>query len=224
MSCRRGRRLGGEVSTSGRRHRHRARPPARARRSGAERRGAILAATVRILRHATGSPRSPIARVAREAGVPLAATTYYFTSKDELVGEALAILVEDEIERLRERARELGVGHPLASATPRPRSPRCSSGGGRRRRAAGEVRGLPRGGATPGPAHDAAHWQDAFTELARSSLDPRGRRRAGPPRPAARRRRRRDPRPRALRGSHGRRRPGSPAVRLEQLFALLLEG
>ena len=69
----------------------------------------ILAATVRILR-SRGLAAVTHRRVAEEADVPLAATTYYFSSKDELVTEALAILVEDEIDRLSRRAAEMGVG------------------------------------------------------------------------------------------------------------------
>jgi DNA-binding transcriptional regulator YbjK len=73
----------------------------------AERRGAILAATIRILSD-RGLAAVTHRAVAREADVPLAATTYYFSSKDELVVEALAILVDEEIARVGERAREMG--------------------------------------------------------------------------------------------------------------------
>ena len=72
----------------------------RAGAQGAERRAAILAATVRILAARRAGRGHPPRGSPEEAGVPLAATTYYFSSKDELVGEALSILVEDEIERL----------------------------------------------------------------------------------------------------------------------------
>lgn len=73
----------------------------------AERQGAILGATIRILSGA-GLAAVTHRAVAREAGVPLAATTYYFSSKDELVTEALAIFVGEEIARLRTRAEEMG--------------------------------------------------------------------------------------------------------------------
>lgn len=38
--------------------------------------------------------------VAERAGVPLAATTYWFASKDELLGEALLLAAREETERL----------------------------------------------------------------------------------------------------------------------------
>lgn len=48
-------------------------------------------------------------RVAAEAGVPLAATTYYFSSKDELLQEALRAVAVREIERLSEQAAAVGA-------------------------------------------------------------------------------------------------------------------
>ncbi|WP_169946872.1 TetR family transcriptional regulator [Microbispora sp. H11081] len=45
--------------------------------------------------------------VARRAGLPLAATSYYFTSRDHLLAEAFALLVERELARMRE-----SVDHP----------------------------------------------------------------------------------------------------------------
>jgi DNA-binding transcriptional regulator YbjK len=74
---------------------------------GAERRGVILDATVRLLTR-EGLTAVTHRAVAREAGVPLAATTYYFDSKDELLTEALQRLVTHEVELLSLRAGELG--------------------------------------------------------------------------------------------------------------------
>jgi TetR/AcrR family transcriptional regulator, regulator of biofilm formation and stress response len=51
--------------------------------------------------------------VAAEAGVPLAATTYYFSSRDDLVAQALRQAVDEELAELE--ARFAGVGEP---ATP----------------------------------------------------------------------------------------------------------
>ncbi|MGH2986369.1 MAG: TetR/AcrR family transcriptional regulator [Solirubrobacterales bacterium] len=81
------------------------------RRSGqrAGRRAEILDATVRVLVRG-GLAAVTHRAVAREADVPLAATTYYFSSKEELLGEALATMVEDEISRLGQRAAEMGEG------------------------------------------------------------------------------------------------------------------
>jgi DNA-binding transcriptional regulator YbjK len=76
---------------------------------GPARRRSILEATVRLLVRG-GLAGVTHRAVAREADVPLAATTYYFRSKEELLGEALALMVEDEIRRLGERAAQLGEG------------------------------------------------------------------------------------------------------------------
>ena len=81
--------------------------PAVRSEQGAERRTAILAATVRLLgRDGLGAVTHR--SVAREASVPLAATTYYFSSKDELLTEALRLLIADEVAMLRAQAGELG--------------------------------------------------------------------------------------------------------------------
>lgn len=45
--------------------------------------------------------------VARAAGVPLAATTYYFSSIDDLLASALELATEEEIARFRVEADEL---------------------------------------------------------------------------------------------------------------------
>ena len=144
-----------------------ARPRREAQR--AERRGAILAATVRILT-SDGLAAVTHRAVAREAGVPLAATTYYFSSKDELIGEALSVLVEDEIERLRNRARELGPGirspHDSAVAVAEVLFPDAEAVGGLLAKFEVYLEAARR----PGLRTHAAHWQEAFTELATSSL------------------------------------------------------
>ena len=146
-------------------------PASRPRREAqrAERRGAILAATVRILT-TDGLAAVTHRAVAREAKVPLAATTYYFSSKDELIGEALAILVEDEIERLRERAQELGPGirspRDSAAAVAEVLFPDSEAVGGLLAKFEVYLEAARR----PGLRAHAAHWQEAFTELARSSL------------------------------------------------------
>jgi DNA-binding transcriptional regulator YbjK len=63
------------------------------------RREAILDATLRILR--LDGPRALSHRtVAKAAGVPLAATTYYFASKEELMEEALRRIAGEEVARL----------------------------------------------------------------------------------------------------------------------------
>ena len=91
--------------------------PARAEQRPA-RRTAILEATVRIL-GSSGLGAVTHRAVAQEAGVPLAATTYYFRSKDELITEAVSLLVSEEIAQLAKRAAALGegLGSPERGAT-----------------------------------------------------------------------------------------------------------
>jgi DNA-binding transcriptional regulator YbjK len=64
-----------------------------------ERRDAIVAAAAGVLRE--GGPSAMTHRsVAAAAGVPLAATTYYFASKEELLAEALDVAAGAEVARL----------------------------------------------------------------------------------------------------------------------------
>ena len=148
-----------------------ARPRREAQR--AERRGAILMATVRILT-TEGLAAVTHRAVAREANVPLAATTYYFTSKDELIGEALGILVADEIERLAARASELGdeIRSPraAAAAVAEVLFPDTDAVGGLLAKLELYLEAARR----PGLYDAAAHWQAAFTELACNSLEAAG--------------------------------------------------
>ncbi len=73
---------------------------------GEARRDAILAATGRVLGRG-GLAAVTHRAVAEEAKVPLAATTYYFASKDDLLLEALEQLASAEMKRLQARAAEL---------------------------------------------------------------------------------------------------------------------
>ena len=75
---------------------------------GTERRKTILDASVRLMTR-EGLRAVTHRAVAREAGVPLAATTYYFDSKEELLTEALRLLVTHEIDLLSARSAELGA-------------------------------------------------------------------------------------------------------------------
>ena len=81
-------------------------PAGRAAR-GEARRAAILDATIRLL-GSVGPTGITHRRVASEADVPLAATTYYFDSKDDLLHEALRLVASRELERLQAQAEELG--------------------------------------------------------------------------------------------------------------------
>jgi DNA-binding transcriptional regulator YbjK len=73
---------------------------------GERRRQAILDATLTLVGR-SGAGAVTHRAVAEEAGVPLAATTYYFTSKDELVREALVHAVESDRATLDALAAEL---------------------------------------------------------------------------------------------------------------------
>jgi DNA-binding transcriptional regulator YbjK len=144
-------------------------PASRRAAQRAERRGAILEATVDIL-VTEGLAAVTHRAVAKQADVPLAATTYYFSSKDELIGEALGILVADEIERLARRARELGdeIRSPraAAAAVAEVLFPDFDAVGGLLAKLELYLEAARR----PGLYDAAAHWQEAFLELARESL------------------------------------------------------
>lgn len=85
--------------------------------SGQERRRRILEATLAVLSR-DGPGGLTHRAVAAEAKVPLAATTYYFASKDELLREALSVLVHEEASRLDAQRGSLGaaLGDPAATA------------------------------------------------------------------------------------------------------------
>jgi AcrR family transcriptional regulator len=69
---------------------------------GSARHDAILDAALRLV--ARGGPRAVTHRaVAAEAGVPLAATTYYFASRDDLIGQTLLRCAERDVARLEGR-------------------------------------------------------------------------------------------------------------------------
>lgn len=74
--------------------------------SRADRRQAIVDATVRVL-STEGLGAVSHRSVAREAGVALAATTYYFSSKDDLMKQALDALSRQEIAELKRYADDL---------------------------------------------------------------------------------------------------------------------
>jgi DNA-binding transcriptional regulator YbjK len=86
--------------------------PRKPQRRGIERRAAILQATLRILGR-EGSAAITHRAVAQEAGVPVAATTYYFSSKHDLLREALQLHAEKEAERVADATRTLVGDGPL---------------------------------------------------------------------------------------------------------------
>ena len=76
------------------------------RARGELRRRAILDATLTLVGR-MGAGAITHRAVAEEAGVPLAATTYYFSSKSELVREALTHAADTDRETTTELARAL---------------------------------------------------------------------------------------------------------------------
>src|SRR3954449_7894226 len=77
------------------------------------RREQILEATLRVIGRA-GREAVTHRAVAEEAGVPLGSTTYYFDSRDDLLGQALEHVARQEA------ARHIELGHELRTAkTPR---------------------------------------------------------------------------------------------------------
>ncbi|MBX5470428.1 MAG: TetR family transcriptional regulator [Thermoleophilaceae bacterium] len=78
-------------------------PAEPAREAGEGRREAILRAALRLIGR-RGLHAVTHRDVAAEAGVPLASTTYYFASKDDLLTEALWLFVREEVQRLERAA------------------------------------------------------------------------------------------------------------------------
>ena len=72
----------------------------RIRPRGAARREALLEATLRIVAD-TGADAVTHRRVAEVAQLPLASTTYYFDSKEQLLTAALGLAAQRDLERLR---------------------------------------------------------------------------------------------------------------------------
>jgi TetR/AcrR family transcriptional regulator, regulator of biofilm formation and stress response len=136
---------------------------------GSGRREKILAATVRII-GGQGLGAVTHRAVAREAGVPLAATTYYFSSKDELLREALRLLAEDEIERIGQRAAELGpeLGSPKLAAAAMAHVLVGDEAAGQGLLAKFEL--YLEAARDPALRATAAHWRGAFIALAESAL------------------------------------------------------
>jgi TetR/AcrR family transcriptional regulator, regulator of biofilm formation and stress response len=84
-----------------------------ARPRGAARREALLEATLRVIGE-TGIDMVTHRNVAEVAGLPLASTTYWFASKDELLEEAFQFAAHRDIARLESRlAQGRAQGDPI---------------------------------------------------------------------------------------------------------------
>jgi len=88
-----------------------------ARPRGDARRQALVDAALGLLRDG-GLPAVTHRAVARRASVPLAATTYHFASKLELLEEALTVLASEEVARLGSLAASLDLGETPAARRP----------------------------------------------------------------------------------------------------------
>jgi TetR/AcrR family transcriptional regulator, regulator of biofilm formation and stress response len=77
-----------------------------AEQATAGRREQILEAALRVIGR-SGRQAVTHRAVAEEAGVPLGSTTYYFDSRDDLLGQALEHVAASEAERYAKRAEEL---------------------------------------------------------------------------------------------------------------------
>ena len=120
---------------------------------------------------ATGRQAVTHRAVAEEAGVPLGSTTYYFDSRDDLLGQALEHVSAQEVERyasLGEQLRTVKSGRrargpadlPSSSRPPRTASPTSpSTSSGSRPGAVPTSARPPRAGATPSSAPWRAHWR-----------------------------------------------------------------
>lgn len=75
-------------------------PPRPTQERGRRRRATLLSAAVELLTEG-GFAAVTHRAVAHRASLPLAATTYYFTSRDQLLAEAFAQLVDTELATLR---------------------------------------------------------------------------------------------------------------------------
>lgn len=78
---------------------------------GPARRAALLEAALRVVAD-RGADAVTHRRVADEAGLPLASTTYYFDSKEQLLTEALALAARRDTTRLAQAAARLRTRPP----------------------------------------------------------------------------------------------------------------
>jgi TetR/AcrR family transcriptional regulator, regulator of biofilm formation and stress response len=82
---------------------------------GTARRDAILRAAVELIGE-QGPDALTHRAVAERAGVPLSATTYWFTSKDEIFREAVAFAAGEEVDRLERLVLDLATRHVTPKA------------------------------------------------------------------------------------------------------------
>jgi DNA-binding transcriptional regulator YbjK len=99
-------------------------PATPARPRGAVRRELLLEATLALLGE-IGADAVTHRRVAARAGLPLASTTYWFASKDELLTEALRHAASEDVARLRAAAAAAATSPTGATTATEPPTPRA---------------------------------------------------------------------------------------------------
>ena len=136
----------------------------------AERRQAIVDAALRLIA-SRGLSGVTHRTVAQEAGVPLAATTYYFASKNEILTEALESLAAAEVERLKALAADLAARSPsrpeLAAALAEALIPEPEEA---ERTWLAQFEIYVEAARNPALRPAVLRWREAFVELAASSL------------------------------------------------------
>ncbi|WP_067170123.1 TetR/AcrR family transcriptional regulator [Microtetraspora niveoalba] len=152
--------------------------PARREEGGKSRRGtqeralrrreALLDAAVDLLGEG-GFTAVTHRAVAERAGIPLAATSYYFSSRDELVADAFALLVERDLLRMRASAAEAGAGSLVESARTILRTYAPDRG-----RQLGLWELYLQAGREPALQHIARTWTDGWHDIVRTLLDRAG--------------------------------------------------
>lgn len=147
---------------------------------GEVRRRAILDAALRILGR-DGPAGLTHRRVAREAGVPLAATTYYFESKDELLEEALKLFAGEETARLEAQAAAIAEAGRLSPAdlAAALAAVLCEQLRAEGHQTVAKFEVYLEASRRPELRATAEHWIASFTELAESALSQAGARDAG---------------------------------------------
>lgn len=82
---------------------------------GARRRESLLRAALQVIGE-RGIAATTHRAVAERAGVPVAATTYYFVSRDDLLEQALRLFVDEEVARLGALADALAAAGTVPAA------------------------------------------------------------------------------------------------------------
>jgi DNA-binding transcriptional regulator YbjK len=146
---------------------------------GEQRREAILRGTLRLI--AARGPEAVTHRaVAEEAGVPLAATTYYFDSKNDLLEQALLLAAAEEVERFEDRVADVrSSDDPGAWITAMTKGVVADRAEKRAQRIASFELAL-EAARRPGLREAAMSWQQGYLRLAEEGL-----RSAGSPTPEA---------------------------------------